>query len=305
MYLNSSTRLPTQCFYSDCPSVSGDSSFVHLVRKGFFFRSSDSKYIARFQCKICNRSFSSARYSSCFLQKRRRLNDPIREHLAQGMTQRQIARVLKTSRKTVERKLRFLAAQARLTHQQFLMSLVRSNNKLDLVQFDEMETFERSKCLPVSIPLIVEPKTRKILAIGACSMPAKGLLAAISVKKYGPRRDERPECAQKIFKQVDPVLAPAACIFTDQNPKYPAWINTHSSTLISSTTKGRRGCIVGQGELKGGGFDPLFSLNHSCAMIRAHVSRLFRRTWNTTKRIDRLEDHLYIYINYHNQVLTR
>jgi len=57
--------------------------------------------------------------------------------------------------------------------------------------------------------------------------------------------------------------------------------HTHSNTLVSSTTKGRRECVVGQGELKGGGFDPLFSLNHTCAMIRAHVSRLFRRTWNT------------------------
>ncbi len=36
--------------------------------------------------------------------------------------------------------------------------------------------------------------------------------------------------------------------------------------------KGRRGCIVGQGELKVGGFDPLFSLNHTYAMISQFLS---------------------------------
>jgi len=35
------------------------------------------------------------------------------------------------------------------------------------------------------------------------------------------------------------------------------------------TVKGRRGSIAGQGELKKIGFDPLFSLNHTCAMLRA------------------------------------
>lgn len=68
--------------------------------------------------------------------------------------------------------------------------------------------------------------------------------------------------------------------------------------------KGRRGCVVGQGELKRGGRDPLFALNHTAAMLRANVNRLFRRTWCTTKRMDRLKAHLMIYIDFHNTVLT-
>ncbi|RME16932.1 MAG: transposase, partial [Bdellovibrio sp.] len=67
--------------------------------------------------------------------------------------------------------------------------------------------------------------------------------------------------------------------------------------------KGQRGAITGQGELKKTAFDPLFSLNHTCAMFRANVNRLFRKTWCTTKKLQPLIDHLEIYMWYHNKVL--
>jgi hypothetical protein len=66
---------------------------------------------------------------------------------------------------------------------------------------------------------------------------------------------------------------------------------------------GGRGCITGQGELKKLRFDPLFSLNHTCAMLRANINRLFRRTWCTTKKKERLEQHLWVYMDFHNRVL--
>ena len=52
-------------------------------------------------------------------------------------------------------------------------------------------------------------------------------------------------------------------------------------------------------------FDPLFSLNHTCAMLRANVNRLIRRTWCTTKKLQPLIDHLEIYTKYHNQILLK
>ena len=45
--------------------------------------------------------------------------------------------------------------------------------------------------------------------------------------------------------------------------------------------------MTGQGELRDKRFDPMFALNHTCAMLRANINRLFRRTWCTSKRIDR------------------
>jgi hypothetical protein len=69
--------------------------------------------------------------------------------------------------------------------------------------------------------------------------------------------------------------------------------------------KGQRGCRTGQGELKATIYDPLFALNHTAAMIRARVSRLIRKTWNTSKREDRLLAHLRLYAHYHNQVVLQ
>jgi hypothetical protein len=135
-------------------------------------------------------------------------------------------------------------------------------------------------------------------------MPAKGPLAPISLKKYGPREDDRPAIVHTLLAELERIVAPNARFLTDQNPKYPGWIRAHFPKADHQAVKGRRGCIVGQGELKKIGFDPLFDLNHTCAMLRANINRLFRRTWCTTKRRDRLEAHIEIYLQYHNSSLT-
>jgi len=172
------------------------------------------------------------------------------------------------------------------------------------VQFDEMETHEHTKLKPLSIALAVDSERRKILGISVCEMPAKGLLAAKSRLKYGRRADDRKKSMTSVLKQVKDQTGETLSLRSDENPKYPLWVREVGNKWQHETVKGRRGCIAGQGELKKIGFDPLFSLNHTCAMIRANVNRLFRRTWCTTKRRDRLQDHLDLYVEFHNQVLT-
>lgn len=221
-----------------------------------------------------------------------------------GVSLRRIAILLKLDRKTVARKLVWLGSRAKREHEAFLAELAERPEKVRALQFDEMETFERSKCLPLSIPLAVEQRSRKILGFRVGEMPAKGPLAEISLKKYGRRADRRTAMAASLLSQLEGVLDPRVEISSDENPKYPAWIRARLPRSVHKTFKGRRGCVVGQGELKKIGFDPLFDLNHTCAMFRANVNRLFRRTWCTTKRPDRLEAHLYLYLRYHNTRLT-
>ena len=45
--------------------------------------------------------------------------------------------------------------------------------------------------------------------------------------------------------------------------------------VYNDRSKGRKPDVVGQGELKAGGFDSLFALNHSCAMIRDNIKAAF------------------------------
>jgi hypothetical protein len=216
-----------------------------------------------------------------------------------------MAMLLGVNRKTIVRKLIFLGEQAMLSQQRYLSERLMSGDKVNEFHFDEMETFERSKCLPLSIPMAVEEGSRKILGFRVAVMPAKGPLAVISRRKYGLRRDERSKAANLLLQEISPLIAAQAVIRSDENPKYPSWIKRHFPKAKRQTYKGRRGCVVGQGELKSGGFDPLFSFNHTAAMLRANINRLFRRTWCTTKRIDRLVYHIALYVQYHNEVLTQ
>jgi hypothetical protein len=236
-----------------------------------------------------------------FRHKKRRANAELARLLASGVSQRRAALLLKLNLKTVARKLVYLGEQAAIEHGRWLRTLPR----LDSLQFDEMESFERSKCLPLSIPLAVHPKSRKILGFGVASMPAKGPLAEVSRRKYGLRADHRAREATMLFEALAPLVSEQAEITSDENPKYPAWLRRKFPQIRHRRVKGKRGCVVGQGELKRVVFDPLFSLNHTCAMVRANVNRLFRRTWCTTKRPDRLRAHLQIYVQFHNSVLTQ
>ncbi|OFZ78960.1 MAG: hypothetical protein A3K03_06445 [Bdellovibrionales bacterium RIFOXYD1_FULL_44_7] len=272
-----------------------------FVRKGVYFRSSDSRSVQRYFCKKCKRNFSSATLSPTYRQIKRRLNSQIFNLKCSGVSQRQCARLLSTTRRTIVRKLIFLDKLAVVLNERLLdRELKKRGELLKYVQFDEMESFEHSKCKPLSIPLAVTSE-RFILGIGVCSMPAKGLLASISRKKYGFRPDHRSEALVDLFTRIRHRISPKAELLSDECPRYPKAIRECFDSVTHRTTKGLRGCIVGQGELKKAGFDPLFALNHTAAMLRAHVNRLFRKTWCTTKKPDRLLAHLNLYVLYHNR----
>ena len=62
---------------------------------------------------------------------------------------------------------------------------------------------------------------------------------------------------------------------SDSNPSYPKILKEILPDSTHSQVEGGRGCVVGQGELKNKKFDPMFALNHTAAMIRANMNRLF------------------------------
>ena len=135
-------------------------------------------------------------------------------------------------------------------------------------------------------------------------MSAGGLLAQKSKNKYGPRKDRRNLIRNETFSKIQKYISPHAIIESDQNKHYPRSIKTYFPKANFRQYKGRRGCVVGYGELKSGGFDPLFSINHSCAMLRDNLNRLKRKTWATTKKEQQLQRHLTLYSIFHNLNLT-
>ena len=294
--------MKTQCPDSECLTSHRDPHFSRVIRKGNYFRKSDGQRITRYFCRNCSGSFSSGSKSPCYRQKKRKLNHRLSVLLNSGVSQRRAARILGVTRKTVTRKFRFLAYLARIQDMKWKEEL--EVTPLSYVQFDDLETSEHSKCKPLSVALAVEPRSRKILGFQVSQMPPKGHLARIAYLKYGRRPDERAKGWNALFQSLKPFTKASAIWLSDQNPHYPAHLKRHHPEATHECVKGRRGCVAGQGELKKIGYDPLFSLNHTCAMLRANLNRLFRRTWCTTKNRQGLIDHLSLYVAYHNQVLT-
>ncbi|MCB0355358.1 MAG: IS1 family transposase [Bdellovibrionales bacterium] len=280
-----------------CPHC--HSTDLFHVRNGYFFRESGRVRVQRYRCKICRKEFSDATFQLRYRQRLRRINGLIERELISGASLRRIALMLKINYKTVAHRLNYLAHKARWQNERRLAKL----NPICEVQFDDMETFEHTKMKPVSITLAVIKKQRFILGAEVSTMPAKGLLSKRARKKYGARRDGRRKARERLFKKLQRCVLPQALIESDENPHYNTQVQQYFPQCCYQQYKGRRGCVVGQGELKAGGYDPLFSLNHTCAMLRYSVSRLVRRTWVTTKRLDQLQNHIDIYINYHNRML--
>jgi hypothetical protein len=156
------------------------------------------------------------------------------------------------------------------------------------------------------VVLAVEATSRIIIGAHVNRMPAKGLLAAKSRAKYGPRADERSKGWAQILQRMSEVCTPDANITSDENPHYSRFVKLYFPKSAHRKVSGGRGCIAGYGELKKKGFDPMFSLNHTCAMFRDNLACLKRRTWTTTKKPESLQVLIDIYIKNHNtSILSR
>ena len=273
------------------------------IRKyGTYFRASDGKHVQRWECRYkCKLHFSSATFQKPYRQHKRRANPHILQLLSSGVSQRRIALLLNLHRTTVARKLAFLARVARERQQ----AIQRRHPPAQQVQFDDLITLEHTKCKPLSISLAVEAPSRRILGFTVSRIPASGLLADIARKKYGPRPNERPQGLMRLFASLRGLVAEDVTFRSDEDSLYPIVVRRHFPQAPHVRHPGGRGCITGQGELKKRRFDPLFALNHTCAMLRANINRLFRRTWCTTKKKEALEDHLAVYMDFHNRVLLK
>lgn len=227
---------------------------------------------------------------------------PLLKLLASGMSMRRSAIFLGVNRKTIERRLLYLGKKTRELNRK---NLHKYRGRIHNVQIDDLITKENSKLKPLSVTIVVDENRRRILATEVSQIPAFGHLAKIAVKKYGMRKDEHFEGLSRLFQRISPVLSSEVLIKSDEHQRYPGFIKVYLPLSKHLTYPSERACVAGQGELKKVKFDPLFIVNHTCALLRANVNRLIRKTWCTTKDPERLMDHLEIFTFYYNEVLLK
>lgn len=272
-----------------------------VVKDGSYFRANDSRFIKRYKCTSCNKRFSNSTHSLAYKQKKRRVNHKLYHLLSSGISMRRAALILNIHRTTVKRKLVYLARKARLTQSELLAKF--RNNKVENVQFDDLITIEHTKLKPLTVSLAVDKKSRFILGAEVSIIPAFGHLAKLSRKKYGERKNNHLKGLNRLFEKIKSSISKKGTFESDEHNLYPQIVQKYFPNATHKRYKGGRSCVAGQGELKKQHWDPIFILNHTCAMFRGNINRLIRKTWCTSKSIEMLKNHIDIYIEFHNTVL--
>lgn len=245
------------------------------INRGSYVTKHDRQQVPRYQCKTCRKTFGSRRFSTTAGQHKPGVNDQLAKLLSSGVTFRRCAILLKIARLTVSRKFKFMARAARQAHLDFLAA---GKLKSGYVQFDEMETYERTKLKPISIALAVRARTGQIISARVAAMNCHGRMAGVSQRLYGNRFDTRERACRNVLKAVKSVAKELVTVATDGKLAYAPLIRQE---IPGSSHK----VVVGGRKRVPGAPDPLFRLNHTCAKIRADLSRMARKTWATTKRM--------------------
>jgi transposase-like protein len=180
------------CPNSDCKNHKSPKTGF-FIKRGYYITKHNSKKVPRYQCKCCGKLFSSNTFKDTEGQRKPELNDLIFQFYNSNISQNRLAKCLHVNRKTVVRKIKFLAYKARRIHE---TQLTNGNIKIAQVQFDEMETFEHTRMKPVTIALAVEYywdghcyRTGRIVDAIAAPMYYKSRNAIRAQEKYGDRED--------------------------------------------------------------------------------------------------------------------
>jgi transposase-like protein len=278
-----------------CGRLGGRNS--HYQRKG------DGVKVTQYRCRNCKFLWTNKGHELEKGQHKRSENETIRRLLCSAVSMRRAAQITKVSRNTIDRRVNYLAKKAELELEKYWQR--RGHLNVLGVWFDDLITFEHTRCKPLAVCLAVSER-REILGFAVSQMPPSGRnLRRIAEKKYGKRKDLRKQGLSRCLKQIARHVGPHTKCYTDQEPSYGPAVTKQFPGCTHYQFPSKRAVIAGQGELKDHSFDPLFPINHTLAMLRANLARLIRRTWATTKKAARLEKFLLIYAAYHNEMLEQ
>lgn len=265
-----------------CPHCSSDKTSYY----GKYKRKRSRQVIQRYRCSLCDHTFSDQTLSLTYKQKRPDLNQKILEGLASGMGIRKLALTLRTTKNTIQEKVKFLAEVC----EKFQNKYMTEWDIKPQFQFDEMESYEHSSHATLGVPIIVEKKSHFI--VGARAQYKR------SRSQYPPLRDrhnfahtEEIDDKDKIIKEqlnLCRTMKPSGKIVidTDKHKSYPKYMKdvfgkdgVHIAYNAGDETEKQR----------------LFPMNNVCGCIRADVAMLRRDTWHGCKDKDMLSNRLKIY----------
>lgn len=221
---------------------------------------------------------------------------------------RRMTLLLGCGKATVQRKISYLAGEAKKQHQAFLEQLAREGGT-SFVMFDELETFIHARHKQVSVPVAIRVKTGQVLAFGVARMPSSMKLGGAGIGPLPPGGsnwvvNDRPKVVPAVFAQLTSVLKPKATLATDGESSYGKWIAKTLPGINHTVYHSPKETNLGRARKRATGEprenDPLFAINVLFAKARNDLARLERKTWTTTKSRKALESHLWIWVAWTN-----
>lgn len=278
------------------------------IKRGYRRTKHDRQPVPRYQCRACGTIFSATQGKPTRQQHRPALNRKIFALAVSGVSMRRMQTLLGVSKRTVARKIDALAKQAEALHQAFMADPA---NRTAYVMLDDLETFIHSKYRQVSVPVVVRVKTGHILAFEVCRIPSSSPIggAGVLLPPPGVPRDtwivnDRPRLVPAALAAARPLLKPGAPIATDGESSYAKWIRQTLPGVTHHVLHSPRNTSLGRAKRKASGepreHDPLFAINVLFAKMRNDLPRLARKTWTTSKSLNGLRQHLWLYVAWTN-----
>jgi transposase-like protein len=295
---------PPFCPYGDCPTQSQEPAFTWRHR-GRYYRKCDGRWVKRFSCNVCERRFSTQTFKTDFRWRKPKLHFRVFDLFISKVTIRQIARIQKVRRPTIERRLIRIGEVCKLFHSRCLAQTRTRGGLFGEFVMDELETYETDRRLsPVTMPVLIQRHSFFVVHGETGTLPARGnLKVRHRIKKerrdilQGKRKSGSRSAVRNTLQRLKDVHSPrwGITLSTDLKHTYGrefrriAGEQFKCHRTASSKTKRDRANL-------------LFPINHTFAMMRDSISRLVRRTWAASKLRQRLDLHFWIWVTYRNYI---
>lgn len=267
--------------------------------------------IPRYQCKTCGKNFCATQTKPIRQHHRPDLNAQVFKLAVSGVTMRRMVSILGCSKRTIARKITHLARETQKHHAAFLADPA---NRTAYVMMDELETFIHARHQQVSVPVIIRVKTDQILGFAVCRITSTMTLGGAGVNPLPPGgtqwvHHDRETMVPGLLKAVKPLLKDPATIATDGDGSYPKWIKKDLPGVTHLIHHSPKETNLGRAKKRADGapreHDPLFAINVIHAKMRNDLARLGRKTWTTTKSVQGLRNHLWLYVAWTNKYPIR
>lgn len=291
--------LPPHCPNPNCWFHNEVETGWRFKKAGFYRRLSEPDRIQRFTCKHCNRHFSSQTFSSTYWQKKPELDGLIFMKTVGGMANRQIARDLGVSPRTIDERLARLGRHCLLYHQEQMVNASAPKT----VVVDGFESFEFSQYYPFHHHLAVEKDTDFLIYFTDSELRRKGRMTPTQKQRrerleaqYG--RPDRAAIRKDMTHLLETVLRsrPRATVHSDDHRSYPPAVKAVPCQVDHRVTSSRDPRTS---------HNPLWEVNLLDLLIRHSGANHKRETIAWSKRRQASAERLAIFLVWRNYIKRR